>query len=105
MADEVTNLLNDINGITNDFATAEKNHIEYINALKAQTVKEAASAKSVKHVKYVSSQISKDLKRLLARKDLTDEQRQKLKEAESKLFTFRDKVNEMQCDLPAESNG
>ena len=105
MADEVTNLLNEINGITNDLAVAEKNHIEYINALKAKTVKEAASAKSVKHVKYVSNQLSKDLKRLLARKDLTEEQRQKLKDADSKLVSLRDKVNEMQCDLPAESNG
>ncbi|KAE9556097.1 hypothetical protein FO519_000731 [Halicephalobus sp. NKZ332] len=105
MADEVTNLLKEINSVVNDLAAAEKSHIEYINALKAKTIKEGASAKSVKHVKYVSTQISKDLKRILARKDLTDEQRQKLKGAENQLLTFRDKINEMQCDLPAESNG
>uniref|UniRef100_A0AC34Q6J8 TMPIT-like protein n=2 Tax=Panagrolaimus sp. JU765 TaxID=591449 RepID=A0AC34Q6J8_9BILA len=103
--DKIASVLKDVDGIVKDFETAEKNHSEYLHASKTMTNKETSSVKSLKHVKYVSSQVLKDMKRLMARKDLSADSREKLKDAQNKIMDIQDSVNDMQCDLPAEDNG
>lgn len=102
---EISNILKDVGSLSKDLSDAEKKHIEYTHALKQMTNLSAASTKNTKHIKYVSSQLMKDIKRLLARKDLSEEELGNLKKAEKDIIGFRDKCSDMQCDLPAEDNG
>lgn len=103
--DKVESILKDVDGIMKDFKGAEKNHSEYLHALKTMTNKEANSTKSLKHMKYITSQVLKDMKRLISRKDLSPASNEKLEDAKNNILDIQDTINDMQCDLPAESNG
>uniref|UniRef100_A0AC34FE19 Transmembrane protein 120 homolog n=1 Tax=Panagrolaimus sp. ES5 TaxID=591445 RepID=A0AC34FE19_9BILA len=103
--DEITSLLKEAESLHKDYKNAEKQHMNYLKTFKDMNGMQANSAKSVKHIKYVSSQIKTDIKKLEKKKVLTPEQKKLLTETSEKLEDMRDKIADMQNDLPAEGNG
>ena len=102
---EVATLLKEAESLFNDYKSTEKQHGNYLKSFKEMVGIQTNSAKSIKHISYVSKQLKKDIKHIEKSKTLTPEQQSQLKEVAAELETIGDKVGDMHCDIPAESNG